>query len=926
MNNAPSTKTFAARTVVRMVSGWVPNHIRHRWVLEWNAELEHESRLVGAFRLLWISLGSVWDAMVLRRIARQGEPGTSMVAGVRNRLRMNTIMQTFNAWGNEIFRTLRNLARHPLHGAIVIVTLALGIGGATAIFSLLDHTALKPLPYPEVERLVRLKNQVPGFNPGAEWELSSAQYFFYLENLSSIEELGLFSRGGANVQTTEGPVRAESAWVTASVFRMLGAHPQLGRLFDDADDEPGGPIISVISYGFWVRQFGQDPNIIGRTVSVDGRTREIVGVLSPEFSLPPDPGAFGKQTPDIWIPRALNPEGPFVNSHGYPAIAKLKNGVSSQEAEQEFELLALRLPEAFPTVYPQAFFDRYGFRTTAYQLTGYTLGDIARSLWLLGGAVFFVLCIAAANVTNLFLVRLEARRRELAVRSALGAGSSGIRRTVFAESLVLASIGGVLGWGIGFAGVTAVFALARDMIPMADSFSFTSGTTLLFTGFLSLWAGLGVGAISLFQQRRRIEVGGLYDGNRSATAGRETHRLRNGLVTVQVGLALTLIVGAGLLAASVQKFKAVDPGISPEGVLAVDLNVTWSSYPTNEDKWNLYREMLARIRALPGVTNAGMVTSLPLTGGYGCTIQAFDDAAVYNRVREAEMTMCAGQQKVTPGYFEALGIPLIQGRTFSDLNAGSSDRGKVIVSQAFAERFWPGEDPLGKNTGPNGYSEGPFFEVIGVVGDIYNNSLDEDPAVAIYYPVVSHLPWGGWTTNDLGVVVQTNLSEPTAVFSSIANVVSELDSEIPLANARSMEIVVADSMARLTFVSVLLEIAAAVAMALAAVGLYGVLSYTVFRRGKEIGVRMAVGATPEAVVRMIVGKALSLVAAGAALGLFISWNTTKVLQGLLFDIDPLHAPTFLLAVAILSVVAFTASWLPARRAAKIDPAETLRAD
>lgn len=831
---------------------------------------------------------------------------------------MNTLVQ-------DLRYGIRTLLRSPGYALVAVLTLALGIGATTAIYTVLEKVALDPLPYPESGRLVKLKNLVPGVGEGTQWNMASAQYFFYGEQASAIEEIGAYEFAGVNMDGPDGALRAMAAIVSASTLRLLGARAVLGRVIGESDDAPGPPTVAMLSEAFWRSRFGGDPGVLGRTVRLNDTPVEIVGVMAAGVELPGERGAPSTLHADVWVPMGLDPAGPFYSSHVIPMIARLAPGTSAEAAQAELDRLKSRLPEAFPNVYSQRFFDRYGFRTVVYPLKAYVVGDVARNLWILLGAVGLVLLIAAGNVANLFLVRIETRRRELAIRAALGAGRRAIAGHYLAESLVPALAGGGLALLVGIWGVNALTSIAPDTIPRLDEIRLDGGVALF-----TLATSLGVaGALAAVAALRHGEVGGvaaLAEGGRSATVGRERQRIRSTLVASQVALALVLVVGAALLLESFRRLRAVDPGIDPEGALKVELYLPSSRYPDNAAKWRFFDQVLERVRALPGVTAAGVSTTIPFTGGYGCTVQAFEDRAVYDRLSDAGLTTCAGQVNASPGSFEALGIPLRRGRLLTQADHDNPAAAAVVVSEAFAGRFFPGEDPIGKRIAPSGRSEGPYFTIVGVVGDVYGASVQEAPAIAVYYPLVPPPETINFWYGGVGLLVRTSTANPASLFPAIRRVVDELDPAIPVANAEEMEAIVARSMSQLSFALVLLGVAAAIALALAAIGLYGVVSYVVTRRTGEIGVRVALGALPRQVEGLVVGDSLRLAAFGLAAGLAGALSLTRLLRGLLFGVEPTHPAAYLVAVALLTAVAAAASWLPARRAAKVDPIEALRVE
>ncbi len=832
-------------------------------------------------------------------------------------------MERFYAWGRDLKVVSRGLLRSPLYTSITVITLALGLGGSSAVFALLDRIVLDPLPYPNAERLVRLSNQVPGVGPDAEWNMSSAQYFYLLEHSRSIQSIGAYRMDGGNVSVPSGPQRVITVRVSAGLLPMIGARVQMGRLIDVADDQPGQPLVVLLSDGFWRRHLGAATDVVGQGISINETPIEIVGVLEPDVVIP-RPGAAIGQGPDIWMPRQFNSEGRFFNSHVIPMIALLKPGVEPAEAESELAQLTPRLPKTYPNAYSQTFLDNYGFRTVVTPLKKYVVTDVADALWTLTGALGLVLLIACANVTNLFLVRMEERRRELTVRAALGAGTGAIARLVLAESMTIAFLGGALGLFVGFWGVPAMISLAPTTLPRVHDLGFGPGN-VVFTAALSILVGFAL-AVFPIAAHVRSSTKLTSTGGRSATPGRDRHRVRSTLVVAQVALALTLVVAAGLLIASQERLRKIDPGIQPDGVLSVQLIPAGERYRGSVARWGLYRQVLERVRGLPGVTAAGMTPDLPFSGGFGCTVQGFADGAVYDRLSDDGMTTCAGQEPTTPGYFESMGIPVLRGRGCVDADNDIPGRGAVVVSQAFVDRFWPGEDPLGKGIAPGGRTEGPFYRVVGVVGDVFGLSLSGERAIAVYYPIVPIPQSSGLWTNSMNLIIKTNLAQPSTILSTVRQVVSDVDPSLPIANPQDMHVAIAESMSGLTFMSVLLQIASGVALLLASVGLYAVISYLVTRRTKEIGMRIAMGARPGQVERLIINKSLTLLVVGLGVGITLALGGTRVLQRFLFGVQPNHPTAFVVAIGVLTTVALLASWLPARRAARIDPSEALRID
>lgn len=584
----------------------------------------------------------------------------------------------------------------------------------------------------------------------------------------------MYRIGGANVGAAGEVVRAQRAVATASVLRLLGARVTHGRLFDDEDDSPQGAAVVLLSHAFWERQFGGDPNVVGRTLELNDEPFEIVGVLARSVELPERGGARpavsgagsagGGQRPDVWVPYRIDPAN-WLGSHTAPAIARLAPGTTFEAAQAELDRLMPRLIDAYPRIYYPDFFERYGLRPTLSPLKDDVVGEVAGSLWIVFGAVGLVLLIAAANVANLFVVRIEARRDELAIRSALGASGAAVVAHYFGESLVLSLAGTAVALVLGYWGIDWLVAAAPDVIPRLDAirldasvFGFALGVAVLVTFGLAGLAALRRGAVHA--------GAALVEGGRSSTVGRERLRLRSVLVVGQVAIALILITSAGLLLESFRRLRAVDPGVTTEGVLTLEVNLPFARYATRKEQWQFYRAMLERVRALPGVVAAGASVNIPFGGGYGCTVQGFEERSVYARLDDADLTTCAAQLPTSPGYFDALGIPVLAGRTFTDRDNDFPETRAAIVSSAFAERFWPGEDPIGKGVAPNGFDRDPFYRVVGVVGDVYSSSVLEEPAMAIYYPAVPGEGSGGWSETS-HLVVRTDQVDAASLFPEI---------------------------------------------------------------------------------------------------------------------------------------------------------------
>jgi putative ABC transport system permease protein len=530
--------------------------------------------------------------------------------------------------------------------------------------------------------------------------------------------------------------------------------------------------------------------------------------------------------------------------------------------------------------------------------------------------------VAAANVANLLLVRLEGRRRELAVRAALGAGWGALTRHLMAEGAVLSLAAGVLGVLLAWAGTAFLLTLAPETLPRIDNVAFGAGEILFG---LALSVGITLSITALLALRRTPILITLGGEGRGATGGRERTRFRSGLVMAQMAFALVLVVGAGLLIESFAKLRAIDLGFDPGETLAVTVYLPDAEYGTMDAVWRFHDQFHERVAALPGVRAVGAGSGLPVESGYGCTAHGFEEAEVRSRLEASGQTNCAGLVVTVPGYFEALGIPLVAGRTLTAADSENPDRGAVVVSRAFAERFWPGEDPVGKGISPGGLHE-PFYRVVGVVGDVPAGAADGPPAVAAYYPVIPIPERWGWQMPTLSLLVRLDGADPGSMVPVIGSLARELDPAALVGNDRTMRSIVAASLSTVSFTMVLLGVAGTLSLVLAAVGLYGVVSHVVTTRRREMGVRVALGARPGQVQGQVVGRAMTLVAAGLLLGVVGALAGTRLLQGFLYEVEPNQPTSFLAAGLLLAAVALVASWLPARRAARVDPIIALRAE
>jgi predicted permease len=776
---------------------------------------------------------------------------------------------------------------------------------------LLDRVVLRPLAYSEPGRLVWVASRVNGIGFEGQWGLSAAGYFDYRENASAFTDLGGFVRTTTTASGERAAERVPAALITANLPTVLRFRPAAGRLFTEADDAPDAPRVAILSHSFWQQRFGGDPTIIGRTIELNASAAEVVGVLSPDDRLP-DAEA------DVWMPLRLDPAARPVNAHYVSGIGRLSDGATVASAQAELDRLTARFPDLFPSAYSPQFMEDAQFRADVVPLRDQVLGDSASLLWILFASVALVLVIACANVANLFLVRTEMRRREAALRSALGGGRGDLALHYMTESLVVAFAAAALGVIIAWSIVSWLpGAVAGDLPRLAEvRFGWVGAAMIVL---LAAAAGVLFGAFPLFRVPRD---GGavLRGGGRGVSASRRQQAVRGALVTGQIAVALTLLVSAGLMARSWSKLRAVDPGFDVAGVLTAELNLPFRTYDSWDATYAFHRSLIDRVSSLPGVTGAATTTVLPMVGQGSCA-SMFIEGRVADTAGEPP---CIPYRLVSPGWFDVMGIE-VEGRApgWDDVQSGA---GAIVVTAAAAEMLWPEGGALGRGVRGNG-DQPPFYRVSAVARDLRGNGLDAPPSEEVYFPLVPMEGAPLWSPpTAFTLAVRTPAASLAAVLPSIRAIVSDLDPDVPLANARPMEAVVSASLARTSFTLLLLVVAAGMALVLSIVGLYGLIAYVVSQRRAEIGVRMALGARAGEVVRMVVGRSLLLAAVGIALGIALSLASVRVLRALLFEVSPTDPVTLVAVSLLLAGLAAVASWGPARRASRVDPMEVMRAE
>ncbi len=817
----------------------------------------------------------------------------------------------------EVRRTARSLARSPLFTVITVLTLAVAIGANSAIFSVVSGVLLRPLPYPESDRLVVVGHTAPiaGFPVIPQ---ATGTYVLYRDEATTLEGLTMFWDGTVNLTGTGEPEQLSAAGVTRTLFDVLRTPPALGRGFTEEEMLPDGESVAILSHGLWQRKYGGDQGILGRGVTIDGENRRVIGVMPAGFDLPYNSDV------EIWLPMVIDPEELTTGNYSYAGIGRLKEGVTVEAVYEDIHRLTLQLPERYPgDLITHEMMEQSGWDARVVTLISDVTDDVNRALWILLGTVGVVLLIACANVANLFLVRAEGRHKEIAIRSALGAERGTLARDFLRESTVLALAGGTLGLLLAFGGIKLLVALGPESIPRLDAIRI-DGLVLLFTLGVSVAAGILFGLAPLLRHTRPDIAGALKEGFRGTTSGRRRVRARTILVFGQVALAFLLMVGSGLLVKSFWHLKNVDPGFEAENALTLRVSLPDTPYDDQEKSVAFYQQLIDRVSEIPGVERASAVSKLPLRPQG----ESHSGVLIEDRpVEPGSMPHVALSIVVGNDYFETMSIRLLEGRLIerSDITAST---GAVVVNRAFARHYWPGESAIGKRVW-RGIAQDmeenenfAWLPVVGVVDDVRSLGLDMEIRPIIYYAMSG--PGDNYQTS-MSLIARTTAA-PTSLAPAIRDAVWSLDPNVPITGIETMERVLRDATSRAGFTMLMLGIAAGVALLLGAVGLYGVISYGVTQRRQEIGVRMALGAPAGRVRGMIVKQGATVAGIGLGVGFAAALGLTRLMEALLFEVSPTDPPTFGVVLALLFVVSIFASWIPARRAAAVDPAIALRAE
>ncbi|MBO0723956.1 MAG: ABC transporter permease [Blastocatellia bacterium] len=821
---------------------------------------------------------------------------------------------------SDIRYSLRMLRGKPMFTAIVALSLALGIGATSAIFSVINAVTLRPLPYREPERLVTIKWQ--NLKTGVLGSRVSPDVFHeWRKNNHVFEEMA--AAVALDQRTLTGMAQPEPVnvhQVSANFFPMLGVRPALGRFFSEKEDlpqatgkteAPHGDRVAILSHGLW-RRFGADSGILGKTIQLDGVGHTVIGVLQPGFR-------FNEESADLWVPLGLDPAKSYWAA-GFgnfcTAPARLKAGVTIEQAQEDVKAITGALHEQFP-----------GYTGYVLPLDKQVIGDINRTLYALLGAVFFVLLIACANVANLRLAQASVREKEIAIRASLGATRLRLIRLLLTENLVLAMLGGALGLLLAFSLVKLLVALGPTNIPRLAELDALplDGRVLGFTLGVSFLAGIISGLAPAWYASKLDLNGMLKEGGIGAMSSARGARLRNAFIVTEMALALALLVGAGLMVRSFLRLEMTDAGFNPQNLLTMRLLLSASKYPPVDEnekfprkRTEFFEEAVKRIKPLPGVQSVSAVSMLPLNRGQA--LSSFPMPVLFDSNPEVEISNRprADVRMINSNFFKTMGIPLLKGRDFTEREIIDPDARVVIINETMARLFWPSESPVGHRIKLNRFE--PWDEIIGVVGDIKTTDLDGDIQPTVYWPRHS------WSFVFGGLVARTNV-EPVSLAPAVMREIHAIDPEVAISDVRSMEDVLWRSIAQPRFNTLMLTAMALVALALAVVGIYGVMSYAVSQRTREIGIRMALGADQIDVLKLVVRSGMKLTLIAVGVGLALSFALTRLLSGWLgwlYQVKPTDPITFIGVSILLSAVALLACYIPARRATKLDPAETLR--
>jgi putative ABC transport system permease protein len=800
---------------------------------------------------------------------------------------------------------LRQLRKNPQFTALALLIVALGIGANTAIFSVVNAVLLRPLPFPQSERLVQVWHVPPAasFHGMSTFSVSPANYLDWLDQSRGFEQMAIYGRNSFNLTNQSQPEAVMAAKVSSAFFSVLRVHPLLGRAFIPEEDQSGRDHVVLISQAFWQSHCGSNPNIVGQKIILDQQGYTVVGVMPAKFFFPaPDT----EWQPQVWTPLGWTDKDRAVRgNHNYLVIGRLKPEISLKQAQAEMNTISRRLEQQYPA-------DDRGWGAVVVPLRDQLVGEVRPALLILLGAVAFVLLIACANLANLLLAKTLAKSKEIAIRTALGASRIRVLRQVLSETIVLALLGGTFGLLLAHIGIVSIVSFLSAKLPRAGEIGL-DGKVLGFTFAMSIVTGVLAGLAPAWRLTKSNVNEQLKQGSGRTGSDQGGNRTRSALVVAEIALSLTLLISAGLMVRSLWRLRNVDPGFDPHNLLTLTLDLPPVKYAEPTQQRGFVDEVLRRVRVLPGVDSAGAIDALPLSGNGSTQPIAVEGRPSVEMSEQPEVAV----RTITPGYIHATRVAMLKGRDFSEADAADKPAA-ILVSESLAERFWPNENPIGKHLTLS-FFPGRSREVVGVVGDVKQDGLDVTERIATLYVPLAQTP----NHRGLSLVVRTGSNRVNLV-SAVTDAVHQVDGEEPVVDVMTMDEILSGSVAQQRFNMLLLAAFAGLALFLAAVGIYGVLSYAVKRRLQEIGIRMALGAARGDVLRMILGQGLRLAFMGVCIGLVASLGLTRFLTSQLFEVKASDPLTLTGVSLLLVVVALAACYLPARRATKVEPTVALR--
>ena len=811
---------------------------------------------------------------------------------------------------------IRRLVHGPAFALTALVTLGAAIGANALIFSVVNGVLLKPLPFADPDTLVGVWHMAPGVMPGP-LQQSAATYLMYRENATVFRDIGLWDNGSATITGRGEPEQVETLTVTDGTLPLLGVRPAVGRMLTREDDTPGGPEVVLLTHRYWQRAFGGNTSAIGQSLMVNGRAREVIGVL-------PDAFHFLRTSPDVVLPLRINRAEIHAFGFNYQGLARLKPGVTLAQANADVARLLPTLTDRFalPPGFTKTMFDEARFGPLVRPLDVEVVGDIGALLWILLGTVGLVLLVASANVANLFLVRAESRQQEFAVRLALGAGTRRIAWELLSESLLVAVLGGILGVVLAYGGIQLLVYLAPAQLPRLSEITLDP-IVLAFTLALSIVAGLLFGALPVLKYARPQLASALKDSARGSSEGRERHRARNVLVVAQVALAAVLLVASGLMVRTFLAIRDVPPGfVKPEEVLTLRLSIPEALVADAAQAARTHEQIVRRLEALAGVESVGVSSSVTMDGG-----SSNDPIFVEDFPRnDGKIPPIRRFKRIGERYFETIGDPVLAGRVITWADVHNAAR-VVVISENLAREYW-GDPAKAVGRRIRETPEETWHEIIGVVGDERQDGATQPAPAIVYWPMMTtqgpnHSPS---VQRSLVYAIRSARLQSPGFLAEVQQAVWSVNPNLPLARVRTLQQLYRESMAQTSFALVILGIAASVTLLLGLVGIYGVIAYIVSQRRREVGIRMALGARGADVQRMFVGQGMRVASLGLVVGVVAAAGLTRLLSSLLFGVSPFDPTTYALVVGCLGTVALVATWLPARQATRVDPAMALRSE